>query len=168
MQDHLTDEQLTERLTNPEAGGLAGVHQHLAACEACRDEEESLHGLLAHYQQQTRSMAERPAGFWRWQQASITARLPGRLAPRLAWAAATATAVHAAVLLIETKPPAAPPAAQAVTQTDPDHALLVEVDLSVRREMPRALEPAALLTAEMVRATESEAEGKQRGKGDPR
>ncbi len=168
MQDHLTDEQLTEYLLNPEAGGSAGAREHLTTCEACRSEEESLRQLLAHYQQETRAAAEHSAGFWHRQQTAIAARMPGRLAPQLAWVAAAAMIVLAAVLLIETKPTPAPPAVQTVSETDPDHVLLVEVDLSVRREMPRALEPAALLTAEMSRAAESEPKGHRGVKGESR
>ncbi len=168
MQDHLTDEQLTEHLLYPEAGGSAGAREHLTKCEACRSEEESLRQILAHYQQTTRAAAERPAGFWQWQRTTIAARMPGRIAPRLAWAAATAMIVLAAVLLIETRPSGPPPSAQTTSATDPDHVLLVEVDLSVRRQMPRALEPAALLTAELSRATESDTKGHRRVKGESR
>ena len=168
MQDHLTDEQLTEDLLNPEVGGSAGAREHLTTCEACRSEEESLRQLLAHYEQVTRAAAEHPAGFWQRQQTAIAAWMPGRIAPRLAWAAATAMIVLAAVLLIETRPTAAPPAAQTVSETDPDHVLLVEVDLSVRRQMPRALEPAALLTAELSRATVSEPKEHRGVKGESR
>jgi hypothetical protein len=35
---------------------------------------------------------------------------------------------------------------------DPDHALLVEIQRSVRRDVPRALEPATLLAQELHRA----------------
>jgi len=60
--------------------------------------------------------------------------------------------VLAAVLLVQKTPPAQP-VAQA--DPDPDHALLVDVERSVRRELPRALEPAALLAHEVGRDAEA-------------
>jgi hypothetical protein len=64
----------------------------------------------------------------------------------LAWAGAVGVLVLAALLMEKS-----PPASQ-VAVADADHALLVEVERTVRRELPRALEPAALLTQEMSQA----------------
>jgi hypothetical protein len=58
--------------------------------------------------------------------------------------------VFVAVLLIEKTPQPKP-----LAQSDPDHALLVDVERSVRRELPRALEPAALLAQEVSRSAEA-------------
>lgn len=148
MQEHLTDEQLAEQLLNP-LGELA-AREHLAACPACRDEEESLRDLLAHYRQTIRSAAERTAAFWQGQQTALAGRWTERPAARLAWAAAAAIVVLAAVLLTEKTPPAQP-----MATSDPDHALLVDIERSVRRELPRALEPAVLLAQEVSRSSET-------------
>jgi hypothetical protein len=42
-------------------------------------------------------------------------------------------------------------------QSDPDHELLVEVERSLRRDVPLALEPAALLTRELHFAADQSA-----------
>ena len=149
MQAHLTDEQSTDELIGSED---LGTREHLAACPACGDEQERLRRALAHYCDTLHSAAERPASLWLRQREAIAARRPARPAPRLAWAAAAAAMVLLAVLLIEKTPRAAP-----VAQNDPDHVLLVEVERSVKRELPRALEPAALLAQEVHRGTERRA-----------
>ncbi len=145
MQEHLSDEQLTERLLN--APGDPASQAHLTACPACREEEEGLRQLLAGYRQATNAMAERPASFWHGQQGGLAARWTGHSTGwRLAWAATVAAVVLTAILMQEKTPPA-----KSFATTDPDHALLVDVERSVRREVPRALEPAALLAQELSR-----------------
>ncbi len=165
MQEHLTNEQLAEYLTDPLAsGGDTTIREHLAACAACRNEAGRLHCLLALYGEATRAAGARPQAFWQWQRTAILTQLESRPAPRrLVWAAAVAMAALAATLLMETPPPAVPPAA-----VDPDHALLVDVERSVRREVPRALEPAALLTAELSEAADTNVKQQPTGKGERR
>ncbi len=154
MQEHLTDEQLIDQLAGSDD---ADPREHLAACAACRDEAESLRSVLARYREDYRQVAraatELPEGLWPWRHTAIAAPWAERLVPRrLAWAAAVAMVVLAAVLLVQKTPPAQP-VAQA--DPDPDHVLLVDVERSVRRELPRALEPAALLAREVSRGTEA-------------
>ena len=150
MQKHLTDEQLAEQLT--ELAGDAAAREHFAACPACRDEHESLRRILIDYRDETRAAAQLPESFWQRQQAAIAARWDRRpMLRRLTWAAAVAIVVLAALLLIEKTPPAAP-----APEADPDQVLLVEVEHSVRRELPRALEPAALLAQEVGRSAETQ------------
>ncbi len=148
MQAHLTDEQLLEELDH---GADAGAREHLASCPGCREEHESLRMALARYAVTTRASAERPESFWRAQETAITRHWIGRLARRrLAWAAATACLVLAAALLVKETPPPEP-----IAQAEADQTLLVDVERSVRRELPRALEPAALLSQEVSRSAES-------------
>ncbi len=147
MQEHLTDEQLTERLTIAESSGAAA---HLAACPSCREEEERLHQWLAQCRAAARAAGARPEAFWQRQQAAIAAQLEERRQPRLKWAAAVAVVVLTAALLMEKAPPV-----RLVDATDLDHALLVDVERSVRREVPRALEPAALLAEEISQSEET-------------
>ncbi len=148
MQAHLTDEQLLEELGR---GADAAAGEHLAGCPACREEHESLRLVLARYAETTRAAAEQPEAFWRAQQAAVARRWSGRPAPRrLAWAAAAACVVLAAVSLIEKTPP------EPMAQADPDQVLLVDVERSVRRELPRALEPASLLAQELSRSAETQ------------
>ena len=146
MEAHLTDYQWAELLAGSNS---ADEREHLAACSGCRAEEEKLRRALEDYRDLLQLSAARPEGFWREQRAAIAARLPGNPRPLLAWALAAAAVVAAAVLLLET-----PSRVPNVAQTDPDHALLVEVQRSVERELPRALEPAALLAQELSRAAQ--------------
>jgi hypothetical protein len=148
MQAHLTDEQLLEEL---DRGADATAREHLAACPACCEEAKSLRLLLSRYAKTNHATAERPEGFWQAQQTAIARHWSGRPVPRrLVWAVAAACVVLAAALLIE-KTPSPEPMAQA----DADQTLLVDVQRSVRRELPRALEPAALLAEEVSRGTGS-------------
>lgn len=149
MSGHLTDEQMTDRLAGAED---AAAREHLAACSSCREEEERLRRGLAQYREAQRAATARPEAFWQWQQTAIAARLGGRSTARQrwTWAGAMAMVVLAATLLLRESPPPSP-----VIQTDPDHALLVDVERSVRRELPRALEPAALLAQEVSRSAET-------------
>src|SRR3989442_1943485 len=89
MQEHLTNEQLTEYLTDPLAsGGDATIREHLAACAACRNEAGRLHSLLALYGEVTRAAGARPQAFWQWQRTTILTGLESRPVPRrLVWAA---------------------------------------------------------------------------------
>jgi predicted anti-sigma-YlaC factor YlaD len=148
MQEHLTDEQLAEQL----AGHAdARAHEHLAVCPACRDEQERMDNLLARCREAIRAAASRSEAFWQWQRTAVARRRTERSGSRrLAWAAATAALVLIAILLTEKRPPAKP-----LAQSDPDQALLVDVERSVRREVPRALEPAALLAQEISRGAEA-------------
>lgn len=160
MQGHLSDQQWSEAL-----GGnvTAEVREHLARCAACRAEEENLRNAVRALAAEVRRAAARPEGFWQAQREAIAAQLqnegsrrtarawefafaPGK---RLAWAGTLAGVALAAVFLTRQRPPE-----PRVVPVDPDHALLVEVNRSVRREVPRALEPAALLAQEMSRAAE--------------
>ena len=148
MQEHLTDEQFTEQLA-----GSAGTaaREHLAVCVDCREEEQHLESLLRHYWQAVHAAARRPEAFWQWQRTAIAARRGWRSSSRrLAWVAAAAAVVLAAILLMAHTPPTKP-----VAESDPDQALLADVQRSVRRELPRALEPAALLAQEISRGAET-------------
>ncbi len=148
MHQHLTDEAL--------AGRLAGevTSERPAECVACEAEEENLRGLLAEWKASAERVAERPEAFWRWQQRAIAARWSARPSrPRLVWATAMAILVLVATLLTRQQP-----ALHAVPPADSDDALLIEVHRSVRREVPRALEPALLLTQEIDRASQPHAQ----------
>ncbi|GEM_PF-2148358 len=147
MPVHLTDEQMVEHLCG-DADSTA--REHLAACPACREEHERLRLILTQYAATTRAAAVRSESFWQAQRAAIVRGWSGPPAlRRLAWAAAAASVVLAAALLIEVAPRPEPHA-----DADADHALLVEIERSGRRELPRALEPAALLAQEVSRSAD--------------
>ena len=147
MQDHLSDEQLIARIQG-EDNTEAAVH--LEGCALCRAEEDSLRTAMAQWAAGACAVAERPARFWHAQERAIHNRLAGRqTAQRLTWAVALVTVALVATLALEPRRPA-----QVVSETDPDQALLVEVQQSVRRPVPRALEPASLLAEDLSRAVQ--------------
>jgi len=109
-----------------------------------------------------RAQSEKPESFWTRQRATVVARNPQSRVRPLAWAATIAVAVLAATLLHEPRPvaPATPP-------PDADHALMVAVEQATRRDVPRALAPAALLTQEISRNVKPTGPGRQ-PKGESR
>ena len=142
MQDHLSDEQLIAWI---EGGNDTRAALHLEGCAVCRTEEESLRAAMGQLAAQAHAAAERPAVFWHAQERAIHNRLAGsETAQRLTWAVALVAVALVATLLLEPRQPM-----PAVPASDPDQALLVEVQESVRRPVPRALEPASLLAQEV-------------------
>jgi len=146
MRDHLSDEQLIARI---EGVGDTEIAVHLEGCARCRVEEESLRTAVGQWAVRSRAEAERPAGFWHAQERAIHDRLAGReSAQRLTWAAALVTVALVATLALEPRQPV-----PTVPASDPDQVLLLEVQESVRRPVPRALEPALLLAQEVNQST---------------
>jgi hypothetical protein len=147
-QEHLSDEQFTAiALGEPSPEAAA----HLAECSACREEQQRLVAALAGMKHQIDTLAERPAGFWYAQRAAMAARLGERFTGRwqlLTWASTLAALILAAVLVM----PRGEGPTNEVQQADPDHQLLVEIEEATRRSVPRALEPALLLTQELSQA----------------
>ncbi len=100
-----------------------------------------------------RREAERPEEFWRAQRAAIRERLEEQermgAQPLMRWAAALATLTLCAVLLPQ---PVAPPVISA--ERDPDHELLLGVERTMRRSVPRSLQAAEFLAAELNQAAQ--------------
>ena len=97
---------------------------------------------------------DEPETFWQLQREGISTRVAARdfTHPwrRLIWVAATMILILlASTLLSRNNVPPTP----SVAQTDPDNALLLSVQQSIRSDLPQALRPAALLTAEIDRAS---------------
>jgi hypothetical protein len=99
-----------------------------------------------------RKAAEQPDSFWRQQRTGIATRLTNRAGhqpwKRLAWATATVTLVLLATALLSRNATPTRPQPQA----DPDDALLLRVQQSIRSDLPQAFRPAALLAQEINRA----------------
>lgn len=147
-QQHLSEEQWSSVLLGM---GRAEEQAHLAECPLCSAEEQRLRAALAGFGEAARDAAERPEAFWAWQRGAIAGRLAAKKTDsrRLVWAGAMAVVVLLASALLRQPPP------EPVTaQVDPDHALLVDVERSMRSEVPEALAPATLLANEMSRAAE--------------
>ena len=112
--------------------------------------EEDAGNLLAEWKQSIHAAAARPEAFWQFQRRAIAARRrPWWAQPRLVWA--MAFLVLTAAWLNHSAQPR-----RDVAQTDPDQMLMTDIERSVRREVPRALEPATLLTEEMDRAAQAQ------------
>jgi predicted anti-sigma-YlaC factor YlaD len=153
MNGHLSDEQWAAAALNQNDAAAA---KHLAECAACREEVSSFAGAVGAAQAQARAVAEQPEAFWRQQRESIGGRVAARdfTHPwrRSIWVAATVMLILlASTLLSRNNAPPAP----SVAQTDPDDALLLSVQQSIQSDVPQALRPAALLTAEIDRASVS-------------
>ncbi len=150
MQGHLTDAQLTDALDGVE------TRRHLESCHLCRKEQERLRNAIFGFRERARALAQRPEGFWHWQMTWIRARLnqpshAPRGSWRWAWGGAVVTLLVFALALMIERPTRHPQ----VTEEDPDQALLVEVQLSAQRDLPEALQPAALLAQEVNQAAEA-------------
>jgi hypothetical protein len=150
-QIHLSDEQWLDLAA---AEGDAAARQHLAECADCARELTGLRRAMEQYQLAAREGADRPESFWLRQRTTAVSRAMGRRAtPRLAWMAAAAVVTLAALSLVRQQPPAQPVPAVAAqvqqTQAESDSALLADVQRHVQREVPEALQPAALLVEEM-------------------
>jgi hypothetical protein len=115
--------------------------------------DERLGAVIDALPHLARSSADRPAEFWDQQRAAILFRVSANQnsvefrSPRLAWAMAAAVLAIAACLLALQPRLATTPQAQ----SDPDRDLLIEVEYAVEGGGPQALEPAALLDAEINR-----------------
>lgn len=155
---HLTDAQWAEALIG---GPAAGAAAHLATCAECSAELDRTAQALRHLATWSRHSATRTTGFWYTQQRAIAGRLRRRpQQPRLAiWAGAFVVLVLAAAMLGQA-PGETPLQTQAsrkageiqLVEVDPDDALMAEIDASLRRPVPRAFEPALLVTQELHRA----------------
>ena len=145
--EHLNEEQWSAVVLDEASSARA----HVAECEDCAAEAQRLRAALAGYGAAARDSALRPEAFWAWQRGAIAGRLAAQRTPshRLVWAGALVCMVLVAAILLRQAPqiPSAPP-------PDPDHTLLVEVERSMRRNVPEALAPAGLLASEMNRAAE--------------
>ncbi len=153
MNGHLNDEQWAAAVLNENEGAAA---EHLAECATCREEVRSFAAAASVAQAQARKVVDLPEAFWQRQRKSIRTRLGDRdfTRPSRRWIWITATMVLillASTLLLRNS---APPI-QTAAQPDPDDALLLSVQQSIRSDLPQALRPATLLTQEIDRAATS-------------
>jgi hypothetical protein len=148
---HWNDEQFAAAVL----GESAGDETHLAECAACRGELERLRTQLQILRDDASAAGQQTETFWQRQRAAIRAQISSGAPVTRSWAWATAAAavlLFAVVLSQTTLPP--PDVAQ--SEKDPDHVLMLEVQQSLERRVPRALAPAALLAEEFNRAAETQ------------
>jgi hypothetical protein len=153
MNGHLSNEQWAAAILHQNDEAAA---KHLAECATCREEVKSFAGAVGAAHAQARKVMEQPETFWRQQRESICARVAASdfIHPWRRWIWVTATVMLillASTLLSRNNAPPTP----SVAQTDPDDALLLSVQQSIQSDLPQALKPAALLTAEIDRASVS-------------
>lgn len=124
--------------------------------ETLAAEVHAVTGAVNAFAEHARHDAARPDGFWRAQRRAITERIEEseRLGaqPVMRWAVACATLVLAGVLLPR---PVTPPATP-VAANDPDHELLLGVEQTMRRNVPRSLQAAEFLAAELNQAAQKQ------------
>ena len=143
------------------AGALSGkpAEERIAECPTCCAEFAEWTDLGGRLRQDIAARADKPAFFWTRQRARIRERLTPRAAS-LRWVAG---AICALVLLASglIHQSAAPrrelvqttvPTNATLAATDPDDALLEDVQTSLDRDVPAPLEPAAMLVDEMASA----------------
>ena len=145
------------------AEALSGqpAEERIADCESCAAEFAWWADLGNGLRRELDGRADLPAYFWTRQQARVRERLASP-APSLRWAVA---AVFALILLgFGLIPQAGVPRTEIAQslpsttafqtgQTDPDDALLQEVQASLQREVPAPFMPATVLVEEMYLAS---------------
>ncbi|MGD0228384.1 MAG: hypothetical protein ABSF71_39280 [Terriglobia bacterium] len=150
MNGHLSDEQWAAAVLNENDEGAA---EHLADCATCRADVQTFLAAMGTVRARSGQVVEQPETFWRRQREGISTRLAARdfTHPwrRWIWVTATVMLILLASSLLSRNNA---PSTQAAAQPDPDDALLLSVQQSIRSDLPQALKPAALLTAEIDRA----------------
>jgi hypothetical protein len=150
MNGHLNDEQWAAVLSNNTDDTAA---QHLSQCSACAEELQSFAAIVGAARAEAKKSTEQPKAFWLRQREGIISRVEGRdfTHPwrRWVWITATMMLILLACTLISRH---SVPPTTAVARPDPDDALLLSVQQSIRSDVPQALKPAALLAQEIDRA----------------
>jgi len=127
--------------------------EHRANCAICRAEHERLEDALAGFRALAQEAVERPEYFWDRQRLAILDRLKAPHATRryrAVWIWATAAALVIVLVLIFN-----PNHSKSIVPdfaAGHDQELLVDVERSLNRELPRALQPAVILTQELDNA----------------
>lgn len=146
----LNDAEMTAMLAGDED---TVAKAHLMSCGECAAELERLQEALRMVA--GKAGADKPEIFWAAQRAKISAGLERENAGavRWNWALAAAAVILLAIVLNWQGVPTRVEKVQRLSE-DKDHQLLLEVEEAVQRPVPRALEPAMLLTAELDRAAQ--------------
>ena len=154
---HLTDDELTEAVSNP-GRGLAA---HLDVCDSCRMEVGRLRRALDAGSPE----AVPSEDFWQRQRAAIQQRIEvvqetrRQRAPRLAWAALAATILLGTLWMNDSEKPVA----HQSVQID-DQELMIAVDHAMQSEVPEALEPASLLAQEIDQSSGTQSNSRTHSK----
>ena len=157
MTQHLNDKDLLEVLLDrPPA-----FNAHSATCSSCRSESERMRRALGELPELTHIVAQNADSFWERQRIAIWANIDSvepRKFPVLAWASAAAVLVVATLLFRNA--PTVPVRAEA----DSDHELMIQLERTLKSEVPMALEPAALLAREITQNSQPDSSSPDRKK----
>ena len=142
---HLNDREFAQALV--EETGRARTH--LEQCTVCREEFNRWQQALSLMPGDAHAAADLPSDFWLDQQFAIgrmlrAAKESRPALPTLAWAATLVLFACGLLLLGNGSAPISPQAT-----ADSDHQMLLEVEDALNRDLPEALEPAALLAQEI-------------------
>ncbi len=123
--------------------------EHRANCASCREEQELLDSALNDFRESARRAAARPDYGWDRQRLAILDSLRSARRSRghgnlWLWASATVLVISVLTLFVPRGEPMVPDIA-----AGQDQELLTAVERSLNREVPRALEPALILTEEL-------------------
>jgi hypothetical protein len=120
------------------------------------NDQPALHSGIEALAAWARAAGERPDEFWERQRTAVWSRVAeveqqakARRWPALAWTAASAS-IAIATLVIGHRVAEPPQPVNPQAWIDPDQELLMRVERVVHSEAPPALEPAALLTQEII------------------
>jgi len=131
--------------------------EHRAICARCRDGHEQVESAIAGLRTLAREASDRPEIFWERQRLAVRERLhAGRGARsfgRLAWVSAAVLVLLTLALFAPRGEPVVPDIA-----AGQDQELLVEIERSLDRELPQALEPGLVLTRELESAATQSAQ----------
>jgi hypothetical protein len=145
--NHLGEEEIAELLVErkqPPADTLT--------CEECVADWNQTQRRLEDVRDDIAAAAERDEIFWARQRAAIRQRLrPTGIGIRLQWAASLATLVAVGALLVGSGPKS-PQHANQSNPSDPDYVLLAQIQQTLARPVPSAVEPMRLLASDMDQA----------------
>ena len=160
MKGHLSNDEFTEHLLG---AGQSATEEHLASCAECRAEAERVASALGAYKMWAHEESEKQQSVNVW--AFSFAQPKHARRGVLAWAGTVGMTVIAAMLLLVLgNPDGSPPKPvgpnvghQVQLQEESDDQLLVEVQATLDRTVPRALAPAAILASERNRVIQETA-----------
>lgn len=155
MKGHLSNEELASQLLGEFDGAR---EQHLESCSECRAEIERLGKSLRVFKtwvHEQAALREPTVNVFEVTQFDMKSKRNGD-APLSRWMRVAALAALIIFALLLMRPTQVQPVqnAEIVPQPDADDALLIEVQNDLEREVPHALAPAVMLTAERNRMIE--------------
>ncbi len=159
MTQHLTHEQICDFILDPPPESAPSA-AHLAACAHCSAQLATLNASLRHFQEASRSFAEREIA-----RRPIVLTLPRRrnIMAMPAYLAAAALFLGAVFIPLHLHHPAAPPPPSPVAavpvsaqSTESDEALLEEINQDLSASVPSPMQPLADPTADASSATSAQ------------